>query len=74
LIYPYPKEYCEYLLSIKRGEHSIEEISALISDGVDKLKTLSLSSKLPECNAELTEKFNIWFLEWLKKFYSLKDC
>lgn len=72
LSYPYSKEYCDYLLSVKRGELNIDTISELISNKVDELKTLSLNSKLPKYDAELKEKFNIWLLGWLKKIYNLE--
>lgn len=72
LVYPYRKDYCDYLKAIRRGEYAIEEILQKISDGVDLLKTRSSESKLPALTPELKNEQNIWILPWIKRFYKLE--
>ena len=72
LIFPLSLQYSNYLKDVIAGKFDIQDIRVLIEKEVDKLKQLSLESKLPVYNPEMKIKLNNWLLPWLKTFYGLK--
>lgn len=71
LSFPLEKSYVERLLSIKRGELSLDPIKEELATKLDSLKILEKSTTLPPVSPELTEKFEKWLVNWMRCFYQL---
>jgi hypothetical protein len=71
LSFPFNQHYVDRLLSIKRGEVPIEQVTEELSMKLDRLKDLAMSTDLPECNEAFKKEFEDWLVEWLFEFYDL---
>jgi len=68
---PFSKDYVDHLLSIKRGELSLDPIKEALTAKLDQLKDLEKSTDLPTCNQEFLKEFDVWMVGWLHKFYNV---
>ena len=68
---PFKQSYVDRLLSIRRGEVSLDLIKEELSTKLDLLKDLEKTTDLPECNQEFIKEFEVWMVMWLQKFYKL---
>jgi hypothetical protein len=68
---PFKQDYVDYLLSMKRGELTLDPIKEQLAAKLDQLKDLEKSTDLPNCDASFMEEFNVWLLKWLHKFYNV---
>lgn len=70
LVFPFEATYCDYLRSIRRGEHSYEDITQVIVEGLEELTRLANVSLLPSASPELSRELEVWLLGWLVKLYA----
>lgn len=71
LEFPFAQPYVDRLLSIKRGEVDIAEITVELSTKLDLLKELEQTTTLPAYTLAMHEDFDLFMLKWLHKFYDL---
>ena len=71
LSFPFPKEKVEYLLAVKRGEVPIEKIKDELEEKLNRLKELSASTDLPECDEKFKKAFDEWLISKLRDFYEI---
>ena len=71
LSFPLSKEKVEYLLSVKRGEVPIEKIKDELEEKLNRLKELSASTDLPECDEKFKKSFDEWLITKLRDFYEI---
>lgn len=70
--FPFDQEYVNYLLSVKRGEVPLEEVTAQLTSQLDKLKEEEQKQALlPAYSQEMGHQFDEWLTGWLFKFYNL---
>jgi hypothetical protein len=73
LVFPFPDPaYIEFLHTIRRGEHTSEQVDAMIDARFETLAALKEASSLPTITEELTEQLEAWLLTWVKEFYNLR--
>ena len=71
LSFPFRKDYVDRLLSIKRGEVSLDEVKEELSQKLDHLKVLEKTTDLPVGDQEFKKQFEAWLLQWMHKFYEV---
>ena len=71
MTFPFAPDYVARLLSIKRGEVPLDEVTAELHDKLDALKTLELNTKLKPLTQELVQDFEFWLKEKMKAFYNV---
>jgi hypothetical protein len=69
LVYPYDVNTVNHLKAIKKGEVDYAEVTKEINSQMDILKTLQLTSTLPQKSHELRKKLDNWLLPRLKTLY-----
>jgi hypothetical protein len=69
LTFPFRADYVTILLQIKRGELPLDPIKNELTAKLELLKGLEKTTKLPEYNQELREKFDKWLASWMRRFY-----
>jgi hypothetical protein len=69
LSFPFRSDYVIRLLQIKRGELPLDPIKNELATKLELLKDLEKTTKLPEYNQELREKFDKWLASWMRRFY-----
>lgn len=71
LSFPFKPGYVSHLLQIKRGELPLDPIKDELARKLDLLKDLEKTTELPAVTPELAAEFELWLVEWLRKFYSI---
>jgi hypothetical protein len=71
LVFPLSQDQVQKLLSIKRGEVSIDLVKDELDAKLEQLKTLEKSTTLPSTSPEMMEEFEEWLIPWMFKFYEL---
>ena len=69
LEFPFPPEQVKFLLSIKNGEKSFEEVEQIMIDLFAELDVAKENTTLPERSEALNEQFDIFLKSWMMKFY-----
>lgn len=68
LTFPFKPDYVAYLLSVKRGEVSLDEVRTALDEKLERLKQLEKETTLPPAD-EVRENFNTWLRNWMWAFY-----
>jgi hypothetical protein len=71
LSFPLNKDEVEHLLAVKAGAVSLDVVTNMITEQLDKLKDLEKTCGLPETSPELNAKFEAWLVSWVRRFYDL---
>jgi len=74
LQFPFEQAYVDRLLSIKRGEVDLKEVTEELSAKLDRLKDLEKSSTLPSLTPEMQAAFEGYMAWWLREFYEIKEA
>lgn len=69
LTFPFEPDYVKRLLSIKRGEVPLKEVTEELTMKLDRLKQLEQETNLPAYNQEMREEFDKWLSDWMIAFY-----
>lgn len=69
LVFPFPKEKVELLLSIKHGERTFAEVEALLTSLFEELDQVKEETTLPARTIEMTEEFEEWLKGWMFTIY-----
>lgn len=73
LEFPLKPEAVARLLSIRRGEVSLTEVTAELNEKLDRLKTLEKTTSLPATSEAMRLEFEEFMSKWLRKFYKLGE-
>ena len=69
MTFPFVPQYVDRLLSVKRGEVSLDEVKEELDEKLERLKTLEQTTKLPPLTPALTKEFEVWLAAWMRQFY-----
>jgi hypothetical protein len=67
--FPFPEDEVKFLLSIKHGERSVEEVKVILEELFDELDRVKETTKLPERTPQMDEQFEMWLKGWMSEFY-----
>jgi hypothetical protein len=73
LSFPFEQSYVDRLLSIKRGEVDLNEVTGELSAKLDRLKELEKTTSLPALSHEMTAEFEEFLSGWLRDFYEIYE-
>ena len=71
LSFPFSENYVQRLLSVKRGEVPLEDVKAELDEKLERLKVLEQTTTLRPLTSQLTEEFNEWLAQWMRRFYNV---
>ena len=71
MTFPFEQGYVDKLLSIKRGEVPLADVTAELNEGLDKMKALELSTHLEPASIERRAELDVWLAGWMRRFYNL---
>lgn len=71
MTFPFEQTYVDKLLSIKRGEVPLADVTAELNAGLDKMKALELSTSLQPGSNERRVELDVWLASWMRRFYNL---
>lgn len=72
LVFPHTPELVTHLLSIRRGEIDLDDVSNELASIIDNIYVAQTNTELPELTHELKEVFDDWLAKWVMEFYSIK--
>ena len=71
LTFPFEPDYVAKLLSIKRGEVPLADVTTELNLKVDRLKDLETTTGLRKLTPELAAEFEVWLAQWMRRFYNV---
>jgi hypothetical protein len=71
MTFPFEQPYVDKLLSIKRGEVPLEEVTEELNAKLDNLKNLEAASTLLPASQARRAELDVWLAAWLRRFYNL---
>lgn len=72
LKFPFEADYVAKLLSIKRGEVPLADVTKELTEKLDRLKELEKTTSLPAYDQRMQQQFDDWMAVQLRKFYDLR--
>lgn len=71
LTFPFEPDYAQRLLSIKRGEVPLAEVTEELTMKLDRLKDLEKETTLPAYDQQMQEQFDSWLAGWMRYYYNI---
>lgn len=74
LDFPFQDREVEFLLSIKNGERSVEEVQGILEALFVELDEAKEKTKLPAKDVAMEEAFERWLQKWMLRFYGIEPA
>lgn len=71
MTFPFEPAYVAKLLSVKRGEVALAEVTEEMNAGLERMKELELSTHLQPASNERRAELDEWLVGWMYRFYTL---